>query len=86
GQASTLEHAVLGSSPESLNFRRIIYKKEKYIATVTINRPDVLNCFDYTTLKELGNAFIDASVDDSIAVVVISGAGERAFCTGADLK
>jgi len=86
GQTSTLEHAVAGSTPESLGFRRIIYKKENYVATVTINRPDVLNCFDYTTLKELGNAFIDASVDDAIAVVVVTGAGEKAFCTGADLK
>ena len=85
-QAPTLEQAVHGVSPDSLGFRRIIYKKENYTATITINRSEVLNCFDYVTLKELGNAFIDASVDDSIAVIVITGAGEKAFCTGADLR
>jgi enoyl-CoA hydratase/carnithine racemase len=85
-QAPTLETAAVGAPPESFGFRRIVYKKEGYTATITINRPEVLNCFDYTTLKELGNAFIDASVDDAIAVVVITGAGDKAFCTGADLK
>jgi enoyl-CoA hydratase/carnithine racemase len=85
-QAPSLENAVHGATPESFGFRRIIYKKDGYTATITVNRPEVLNCFDYTTLKELGNAFLDASVDDAIAVVVVTGAGEKAFCTGADLK
>jgi enoyl-CoA hydratase/carnithine racemase len=85
-QALSLEHAVAGAPPESFSFRRIVYAKHNYTATITINRPEVLNCFDYTTLKELAQAFLDASVDDAIAVVVITGAGEKAFCTGADLK
>jgi enoyl-CoA hydratase/carnithine racemase len=85
-QAPSLENAVHGAAPESFGFRRITYKKQDYTATITVNRPEVLNCFDYTTLKELGTAFIDASVDDAIAVVVVTGAGEKAFCTGADLK
>jgi len=76
----------LGSAPESFAFQRILYAKRKYVATVTINRPEVLNCFDLLTLKELGQAFQDASLDDAISVVVITGAGERAFCTGADLR
>jgi enoyl-CoA hydratase/carnithine racemase len=70
----------------SFNFKRIIYNKKNYTATVTINRPEVLNCFDIVTLQELGAAFLDASQDDAIAVIVVTGAGERAFCTGADLK
>jgi enoyl-CoA hydratase/carnithine racemase len=55
------------------------------VATVTIDRPAVLNAFDFQTLRELGRAFEDASWDDTMAVVVVTGAGERAFCTGADL-
>jgi enoyl-CoA hydratase/carnithine racemase len=56
------------------------------VATVTIDRPEVLNAFDFLTLRELGRAFEDAAWDDAIAVVVVTGAGERAFCTGADLN
>ena len=85
-QTTQLETKLSGSAPESLGFRRIIYTKKGYVATVTINRPDVLNCFDMITLRELGDAFIDASRDDNIAVVVVTGSGEKAFCTGADLK
>jgi enoyl-CoA hydratase/carnithine racemase len=84
---STQEHAMLtGVSPELFNFKRIVYSKKNYIATIAINRPDVLNCFDQLTLLELSNAFLDASRDDAIAVVVVTGVGDKAFCTGADLK
>jgi len=65
---------------------KVIYEKQDFIARVTINRPEVFNCFDATTLKELGDAFLDAGADDNISVVVITGAGKEAFCTGADLK
>jgi len=80
------EHTYSGQAPDSFGFKRIIYEKNGYVATVTINRPDCLNCFDHLTLTELGQAFLDSGCDDRIAVVVITGAGERAFCTGADLK
>ena len=73
--------------PADLGFERIRYQKapERGVATVTIDRPDVLNCFDFRTLREMARAFEDASWDDSVAAVVVTGAGERAFCTGADL-
>ena len=71
---------------ESFGFERIIYEKRDWRATVTINRPEVLNSFDFQTLKEMERAFEDASWDDSVAVLVLTGAGERAFCTGADLR
>jgi enoyl-CoA hydratase/carnithine racemase len=73
-------------SPESFNFTRVLYTKSAPRATVTINRPEVYNCFDFQTLRELARAFEDASWDDQIAVVVLTGAGQKAFCTGADLK
>ncbi len=71
---------------DSFDFTNIIYKKEGQRATVTMNRPDVLNCLNYPTLCELHQAFEDVSFDDSIRVMVLTGAGDRAFCTGADLK
>ena len=85
-QATSPDVVFTGMPAENYGFKRIIYKKESYVATITINRPDVLNCFDTLTLKELGTAFLDCGSDDAIAVVVITGAGEKAFCTGADLK
>jgi enoyl-CoA hydratase/carnithine racemase len=71
--------------PASLGFERIRYTKDGPRATVTINRPEVLNALDFPTLREMSRAFEDAAWDDAVAVVVLTGAGDRAFCTGADL-
>jgi enoyl-CoA hydratase/carnithine racemase len=71
--------------PEELAFERLIYEKAPPRATITLNRPEVLNAFDFQLLRELARAAEDASWDDSIRVVVLTGAG-RAFCVGADLK
>jgi enoyl-CoA hydratase/carnithine racemase len=75
------------SAPETLGYERIRYERdaERGVATVTIQRPDVLNALDLPTLTELSSAFQQASWDDAVAVVIVTGAGERAFCTGADL-
>ena len=72
-------------NPADLGFERVIYAKQGGVATVTIDRPAVLNAFDFQTLRELGRAFEDAGWDDTISTVVVTGSGERAFCTGADL-
>jgi enoyl-CoA hydratase/carnithine racemase len=80
---------ITGKSPESFGFEKILYEKharQKGRATVTINRPEVYNAFDFQTLTEMSAAFLDCSHDDSVAVVVLTGAGDKAFCTGADLK
>ncbi len=71
--------------PEELGFERIVYEKAPPRATITLNRPEVLNAFDFRTLRELARACEDASWDDSIRAVVLTGAG-RAFCVGADLR
>jgi enoyl-CoA hydratase/carnithine racemase len=71
--------------PEELGFETVVYEKAPPRATVTLNRPDVLNAFDFRMLRELARAFEDASWDDDIRVLVVTGAG-RAFCVGADLK
>jgi enoyl-CoA hydratase/carnithine racemase len=71
--------------PEQLGFERIVYEKAPPRATIRLNRPDVLNAFDFQMLRELARACEDASWDDEIRVVVVTGTG-RAFCVGADLK
>ncbi|RPH38519.1 MAG: enoyl-CoA hydratase/isomerase family protein, partial [Planctomycetota bacterium] len=72
-------------SPEELGFEKIVYEKAPPRATITFNRPDVLNAFDFQMLRELARACEDASWDDEIRVVVLTGEG-RAFCVGADLR
>jgi enoyl-CoA hydratase/carnithine racemase len=81
-------NAPVAADPATFGFERIRYAKDagSAVATVTIDRPEVLNAFDFQTLRELARAFEDASWDDSMAVVVVTGHGERAFCTGADLN
>jgi enoyl-CoA hydratase/carnithine racemase len=71
--------------PDELGFERIVYEKAPPRATIRLNRPDVLNAFDFQMLRELARACEDASWDDDIRVVVVTGTG-RAFCVGADLK
>ncbi len=71
--------------PQALGLRYILYEKHPPAARVTINRPEVLNALNFATLREMSRAFEDASWDDAIAVVVLTGSGDRAFCTGADL-
>lgn len=57
-----------------------------HVATVTIDRPEVLNAVDAATDRELNRIFDAIEADRSVRVVVLTGAGERAFCTGADMK
>jgi len=70
----------------SFRFEHILYVKSGNRATVTLNRPQVFNCFNFAMLKEMSAAFEDASYDDAVRVVILTGAGEKAFCTGADLE
>jgi enoyl-CoA hydratase/carnithine racemase len=73
--------------PAELGLARVRYTKDlpHAVATVVIDRPKVLNAFDFQTLRDLARAFEDASWDDRMAAVVVTGVGDRAFCTGADL-
>ncbi len=70
----------------SFDFEEIIYSKQDWIARVTINRPAVYNAYTTQTIRELMAAFKDAMWDDQVAVVVLTGAGDKAFCTGGDVK
>jgi naphthoate synthase len=64
----------------------ILYEKKNGVAWITINRPEVRNAFRTTTVAELTDAFVDARWDPSIGVVVLTGAGDKAFCSGGDQK
>ncbi len=71
---------------ESFPFAQILYAKASGVARITINRPSHYNAYSTACLEELTAAFRDASFDDSIGVIVLTGAGDRAFCTGGDVK
>jgi 2-ketocyclohexanecarboxyl-CoA hydrolase len=67
-----------------MTYEDILYDKKNGVARLTINRPQVMNAFRGQTLEEMIHALNDAAWDKSIGVVVLAGAGERAFCTGGD--
>lgn len=64
----------------------IAYDLQDGIARVTFNRPSKLNALTLAMYDELGAAFKTAAEDDRVRVIILTGAGERAFCVGADLK
>ncbi len=80
------DRTFVGKAADSFQFENILYEKRDRRATITFNRPKVLNAVNYGILSELNIALKDAAWDDEIGVVVLTGAGERAFCTGADLN
>jgi naphthoate synthase len=68
-------------------FRDILYAKaEEGIAKITINRPEVRNAFRPETVKELQRAFEDAREDENIGVIILTGQGKDAFCSGGDQR
>lgn len=71
-------------SEATLKFEDIIYEKTDGVAHITIDRQKVMNAFRSQTIEEMTAALRDADNDKSIGVVVLAGAGERAFCTGGD--
>ena len=67
-------------------FTDIVYETGDGIAKITINRPEVRNAFRPQTIIELKEAFDLARDDESVGVVILTGAGEEAFCTGGDIN
>jgi len=67
-----------------MQFQDIIYEKKDGIAKIIINRPQVRNAFRTLTVDELIAALQDAWWDNSIGVVILTGAGDKAFCAGGD--
>jgi naphthoate synthase len=69
-----------------MTYTDILYEKTSGVAWITINRPEVRNAFRTKTVEELADAFVDARWDRAIGVVVLTGAGDKAFCAGGDQK
>ena len=69
-----------------MEFKEIIYEKDRGVARVIINRPQRYNAFTALTLEEMFLAFRDAWADKEVGVVVLAGSGDKAFCTGGDQK
>lgn len=67
-----------------MTYQDILFEKQSGVATISINRPDVLNAFRGQTVEELIHAFDDAGWDNDIGVVVLTSVGDRAFCVGGD--
>lgn len=64
----------------------VLYETDGAVAIITLNRPDALNALSVQLRAELAEALRQAEADDSIRAIVVTGAGERAFCAGMDLK
>ena len=72
---------------KALEFEDIIFEKsEEGIAKITINRPEIRNAFRPLTVREMQQALEDAREDSGIGVIILTGAGEKAFCSGGDQR
>ena len=69
-----------------MSYENILVEREGGIARVTVNRPDVLNALNNQTLTELGRAFDELREDATVRVLIVTGAGPKAFVAGADIN
>ncbi len=64
----------------------LTFEKRDHIAVITLNRPEVLNAINPEMMVRLAEAWIEYDQDDELRVAIVTGAGEKAFCAGADLR
>jgi enoyl-CoA hydratase/carnithine racemase len=69
-----------------MEFESLLYGVADHVATITINRPERRNALSWTVMTELRHAFAQAKADADVRVVVLTGAGDKAFSAGADLS
>ncbi|MGB3774036.1 MAG: enoyl-CoA hydratase-related protein [Leeuwenhoekiella sp.] len=69
-----------------MSYDNIHYKQEEEIGYITIDRPKKLNALNKETIAELNDAFVEANDNKEIRVVILTGAGEKAFVAGADIS
>ncbi|TAK45318.1 MAG: 1,4-dihydroxy-2-naphthoyl-CoA synthase, partial [Betaproteobacteria bacterium] len=67
-----------------MDYEDILYQEKDGVATITINRPAAYNAFRARSCEELIDAFKRADASRAVGVVVLTGAGDKAFCTGGD--
>ena len=68
-----------------MGYETILVSRESGVATVTLNRPHVLNAMNLALSQELGQAIAELEEDDGIGAIILTGAGERSFSAGADI-
>lgn len=66
--------------------KEIMYEVKDYVATITINRPKVLNAFTGDNVQEMQSLLAQAAEDKKVGVIVLTGVGDRAFCVGGDIN
>ncbi len=71
---------------EKVEMNNVLLERDGGIAIITLNRPKALNALNYDTLMEIHQSFNDLAVDESVSVVILTGAGEKAFVAGADIS
>ena len=76
----------MAASATLTQFENLLYDKKDHIAYITVNRPKVLNALNPATMGDLRRAFTAAQEDPEVRVVILTGAGEKAFVAGADLN
>ncbi|WP_221566680.1 enoyl-CoA hydratase/isomerase family protein [Alkalihalobacillus sp. TS-13] len=69
-----------------MNYQTILYEVSQNILTITINRPKTYNALSTSTKDELSNAFQRGNEDKNVKAIIIKGVGDKAFCSGQDLK
>jgi len=83
---TTKSRTVKKKEKNALDFKNILYEKKRRVAYVTINREKVRNALNSQTREELAIAIEDAWIDDRVGVIVLTGAGDKAFSAGGDLS
>ncbi len=84
--STSLRRPITWETREGLTYRDILYHQAEGIAKLTINRPEVRNAFRPETVRELIDAFHRAHMDPQIGVIILTGAGDLAFCSGGDQR
>ena len=67
-------------------YQTVLIEKENRVCIVTINRPEKLNALNLTSKEELKKVFEELKKDDDVDVVILTGAGEKSFVAGTDIK
>ena len=68
-----------------MRFETLLYEKADGVATLTLNRPERFNAFNVAMALELRRFWDAVKADPEVVCVIVTGAGEKAFCTGADV-